>query len=364
MKIAYDHKIFWLQKYGGISRYFVNLFLNLSLKKIDYKVFAPFFKNEYLKDVNKKNINGKYLNYLFPYSSFLFKKYNEVISSKKIIEWNPNLIHYTYYYEKLKKSDKPTIITIYDLIHEKKSILNGTPVFPKKRMVDIADHIISISQKTKEDLIEIYGVEEKKISVIYLGADHSLINNFDLSQNVKIFSQPYILFIGSRAKYKNFPFFLESYANSNKLLNKFEIILFGGGNLTVEEKKIINKLGIKENLIKQINGNDNLLVNLYKNAELFVFPSLDEGFGIPIIESFINKCPVICSDIPVFREIAQNSVNYFDQKEIESSSEVLENTILSSKEKNTLKEKGYAQSKKSTWEKCTEETLSVYKNFL
>ena len=59
MKIAYDHKIFWSQKYGGISRYFVNLFTNLSLKKLDYKVIAPFYKNEYLNKIDPKNIDGK-----------------------------------------------------------------------------------------------------------------------------------------------------------------------------------------------------------------------------------------------------------------------------------------------------------------
>ena len=53
----------------------------------------------------------------------------------------------------------------------------------------------------------------------------------------------------------------------------------------------MNLLGIKKNSVKQINGNDSLLIDLYRKAETFVFPSLDEGFGIPIIESFINKCP-------------------------------------------------------------------------
>jgi len=364
LKIAYDYKIFWSQKYGGISRYFVSLFTNLSLKKLDYKVIAPFYKNEYLNKIDPKNIDGKYMERLLPYTSLLFEKYNEIISPIKIKKWDPTLIHYTYYYQKLDKINKPIIITVYDLIHEKISIENGNPIFPKKRMIEVADHIIAISKKTKEDLIKIYNIEEKKISVIYLGGDHSQINNIEISSDLKVFSKPYILFVGSRAKYKNFSFFLNSYAKSKKLLNQFDLMLFGGGKLTSQELKLMNLLGIETNSVKQINGNDSLLIDLYRKAEVFVFPSLYEGFGIPIIESFINKCPVICSDIEIFKEIAENSVKYFNPKESLSLTDAMENVIFSPSEKNSLKERGYLQSKKYSWDKCASETISIYKKFL
>lgn len=69
MKIAYDYKIFWNQKYGGISRYFTNLFKNLSEQKIDYKVFAPYYKNQYLLDLANKNIKGVYIKDNIPFTS-------------------------------------------------------------------------------------------------------------------------------------------------------------------------------------------------------------------------------------------------------------------------------------------------------
>ena len=75
-----------------------------------------------------------------------------------------------------------------------------------------------------------------------------------ISSDLKTFSKPYILFVGSRAKYKNFSFFLNSYANSKKLLNQFDLILFGGGKLTSQELKLMNLLGIEKNSVKQING--------------------------------------------------------------------------------------------------------------
>ena len=126
----------------------------------------------------------------------------------------------------------------------------------------------------------------------------------------------------------------------------------------------MNLLGIEKNSLKQINGNDSLLIDLYRKAEAFVFPSLYEGFGIPIIESFINKCPVICSDIEIFKEIAENSVKYFNPKESLSLTDAMESVIFSPSEKNSLKERGYIQSKKYSWDKCASETISIYKKFL
>ena len=163
--------------------------------------------------------------------------------------------------------------------------------------------------------------------------------------------------------------FLRAYSteiglDSVKLLNQFDLMLFGGGKLTSQELKLMNLLGIETNSVKQINGNDSLLIDLYRKAETFVFPSLDEGFGIPIIESFINKCPVICSDIEIFKEIAENSVKYFNPKESLSLTDAMESVIFSPSEKNLLKERGYIQSRKYSWDKCANETISIYKKFL
>jgi glycosyltransferase involved in cell wall biosynthesis len=361
LKIAYDYKIFWSQRYGGISRYFSNLFFNFHLKNIDFKIFAPFYKNHYIKNLNHSNLNGKHLNYVIPYTSFIIKKFTEVYGFHLMRKWKPDIIHYTYYYNKLKKTDKPTIITVYDLIHEKNSISNNKPFFPKKNMIELADHIICISEKTRKDLIEIYGVQEKKTSVIYLGSEHAEIQKTTKNMNL---DKPYILFVGSREKYKNFNFFIKSYAESNKLLNNFDIVLFGGGNLNKEEKKFITKNKINENSIKYIFGDDELLMQLYQNAGVFVFPSLDEGFGIPVVEALKNKCPVICSDIEIFREIGGDYVKYFNIHHTESLTKAIEDIMFSIEEKNLFKEKGYTNSKKFSWKKCADETLLVYKNFL
>ena len=308
MKIAFDYKIFWSQKYGGISRYFVNLFNQLNKNKIDYLVFAPFYKNEFLKELPQLNIKGKYFEDKIPFTSNIFKFLNDKICNRELKKWSPDLIHYTYYSKNFQKSTK-TVITVYDLIHEKISLDKGEIILPKKKMIESADHIICISETTKNELIDFYKVDVNKISVTYLGANHFSLNENNFPRDINF---PFLLYVGSRLKYKNFDFFIKAYSKSKKINENFKIVLFGGGKLTQNEKNLFKELKIDESKVFQINGNDSRLNFLYQKASAFIFPSIFEGFGLPIIESLKNKCPVVCSQIPIFEEIGKNSVNYFN----------------------------------------------------
>ena len=340
------------------------MFTNLSLKKLDYKVIAPFYKNEYLNKIDPKNIDGKYIERLLPYTSFLFKKYNEIISPIKIKKWDPTLIHYTYYYQKLDKINKPIIITVYDLIHEKISIENGNPIFPKKRMIEVADHIIAISKKTKEDLIKIYNIEEKKISVIYLGGDHSQINSMKISSDLKTFSKPYILFVGERKKYKNFLKFISAFSLSNYLKNNFQIICFGGGNFSKTEEDLFRNLLLDRSKIHYFEGDQLDLNYFYHKARIFIFPSLYEGFGIPLLEAMNMECPVICSDRSCFPEIVNDAAILFDPKDIESLEFKMEKLIYDDQLLLNLKKKGNDNLNNYSWKKCADETEKLYKKII
>jgi glycosyltransferase involved in cell wall biosynthesis len=362
MKIAYNYKIFWNQRYGGISRYFINIFNQLETNNHLFRVFAPFFKNEYLNDFSRKNIEGSFTKDNIPFTSNLLKMYNEIICLKKIESWKPDLVHYTYYYNKLKKK-RSTVITVYDLIHEKIANKDNKIIRPKKNMIEISDHIICISESTKKDLQKFYNVDDKKISIIYLGVNHLIKTKYE---NFPKFlkEDPYLLYIGSREKYKNFDFFIKSFSKSKKLMENFNIILFGGGSITKQEKQILRSLKVDENKIKQVNGGDDMLINLYQNAKAFVFPSLYEGFGLPILESIRNKCPVICSDIPVFREVAGDLVNFFNPENCESLINSIESVVFS----DNVNENSIKDSKKITeqynWEKCSKKTFEVYKKII
>ena len=171
-------------------------------------------------------MNKKYFNYNL--------KYNK-----------PDIVHYTYFNERnLYKSKVKKIITEYDLIKEKfytKDYFEEIE-FKKKFYQDV-DQIICISENTKKDLIEYYKIDEKKIVTIYLGIDDD--RNFN---EKKIDTKPYILFVGSRSRYKNFFNFVKAYSNSKNIQSNFNIICFGGGNFTNVEKKFLKDLKILDNI--------------------------------------------------------------------------------------------------------------------
>ena len=170
------------------------------------------------------------------------------------------------------------------------------------------------------------------------------------------------MYVGSRLKYKNFDFFVKAYAKSTKINKNFKILLFGGGKLTQKEKDLLSELKVDEHKIIQLEGNDNLLNFLYQKASAFIFPSVYEGFGLPIVESLKNKCPVVCSKIPIFEEIGKNSVNYFDLKDIDNLIDTILKVVEQEKKEKIFNDNINLIMEKFNWENCFEKTIKIYKN--
>ena len=173
MKIAISNSIFFTQKSGGISRYFVEISKEI-IKKNDHdlKIISPINKNSFLREVSKKN---KVSLYVKRYPNFkLLKIFNNFISQIYLDRFNPDIYHETYFNINfnLKKKTKK-IITVYDMIHEKfQSFYIKDQINQKKKIIDSYDHFICISENTKNDFIEFYKVPESKVSVTYLAGNH------------------------------------------------------------------------------------------------------------------------------------------------------------------------------------------------
>ena len=106
--------------------------------------------------------------------------------------------------------------------------------------------------------------------------------------------------------------------------------------------------------------NDNELVYLYQNAECFIFPSLYEGFGLPLLEAFASKCPVVSSPGGSLKEIAKDAVVYIDPKDVKSIRNSVENVITDQRLKKDLIEAGISRLKDFSWAKCRRETMDLY----
>jgi glycosyltransferase involved in cell wall biosynthesis len=359
MKILYDSQIFFLQKYGGVSTYFVNLVNHLSNNKDSANIFAPFYICQILKYLKlEKFIKGKKIEKIPRYSTKIIKFINEFFFEVYVKIYKPDIIHFTYFEKKFNFNTVKKIVTVYDCIHEKFYNIKNH----KRRIVDTADHIICISKNTQQDLLKIYGVKEEKTSVVYLGSSFSKdINNLS---DINIDKKPYILFVGNRFKYKNFIYFIKSISLSKILKNNVEIICFGIYPFTQSEIEFFMLEGFDVKKIRFVKGDDSILRRLYVNALMLVYPSLYEGFGLPILDAMSLGCPVACGKNSSTTEVGGDAPEYFDANNLYDIKLSIEKIFLSESLRIKMITKGLKQSKKFSWKNCALETLSIYKKII
>lgn len=367
MKIVYDYQIFCLQRYGGISRYFFELarkISNLNYPNNIVDITSLIYINNYLKNSSENfKIHGKKIT-----GSNLIGKLltlpNRLFSPSLISNLNPDILHHTYYidhHDFLNFKGKK-VITIHDLIDEKfpqSSLYSKTLRRFRAKAIKESDHIICISKNTQKDLINIFNVEEEKTTVIYHG-----INTTKNKEKNKSTNKKYILYVGNRRGHKNFKKLLEAFSINKLVNNDYKLLAFGGGKFDNNERRFIKELNIPEEKIINLQGNDFLLNKMYKNASLFVYPSIYEGFGMPPLEAMSHDCPVVCSNTSSIPEIVGDAAFLFDPLSKKSISESIQLVLFNSTLKDNLVKKGRKRIKDFTWEKCSLNTYETYKRIL
>jgi glycosyltransferase involved in cell wall biosynthesis len=277
-----------------------------------------------------------------------------------------DLLHPTYYqpYFLSELKGKPYIITVYDMIHElyvkDYKELNNNTVEYKKETICKANQIIAISESTKNDLLQIYGIPENKIEVIYLGNPLEGVR----SSKVEGLPQKYILFVGSRLGYKNFIFFVSSIERLLRENTKLFLICAGGPDFSTKERMLLSKLKIGGQVKRIKFKNDNELGYIYKNALAYVLPSLYEGFGMQALEAMSMGCPVVASKTSSIPEVCGNAAVYIDPEDARSISSGVRKVLNNQELRNDLIKLGFKQVKKFSWKKMVQETLRVYEKVL
>ncbi len=372
MKILYDHQIFTAQKYGGISRYFCMLMSQFDGKEMQYGLPAMYTSNYYLNDLmirtpNKlkiKTVNSKRIGKIFQrYINY----YNGKESLRSICRGDFDVFHPTYYnpYFLPQLGDKPLVVTVYDMIHE---------IFPeyfsledqittwKQQLLGRATRIIAISERTKKDILKFYDVDQNKIEVIYLG--NSLQRTGPAkSYTRKQMPEKYLLFVGDRSLYKNFYLFAVSIAPLMKFDRELRLVCVGGRPFLDQENIFFRRNGLGGKVV-YCETNDAALADLYSNALAFVYPSLYEGFGIPILEAFSCDCPTILSNNSSLPEVGGNAAVYFDPKDPVSIRDAIRKVIYDKDYQEKMIDRGRERLALFSWEKCANETISVYSSVL
>ncbi|MCU7551299.1 glycosyltransferase family 4 protein [Chitinophagaceae bacterium LB-8] len=219
----------------------------------------------------------------------------------------------------------------------------------KKSLLYRADRIIVHSNQTKKDIIKFYpDLDTSKIDLVPL-ASSVILNDSTQITAPELINRPYLLFVGTRDKYKNFSFLLRSI---ERLLHRNDLYLIcaGGGVFTSEEKSLIDKLGLSE-MVAQITIQDQLLPLFYRNARAFIFPSEYEGFGMPVLEAMACGCPVILSDNGVFREIGEEAALYFNLNDEQMLNHCVERVLEDQSLRDYLIKEGFKREKLFSWDK-------------
>lgn len=335
MKTVYiDGYFFGHELIGGISRMWGELIKNALLfsEDIRFVISANKYENNlFFKDLvdstksyshrlklieTERNISDRLnmLNEIGPVMAL-----NNRLKVKGC-RYDVNIFHSSYMstiFPKIKKI--PNIVTVHDLILQKfKTIFTDSfkntihyymRLITENFTIRNADHLIAVSDSSKNDLIEVFGLDENKISVIRHGiSEHWFLDPGDAHRNPK----PYFLFVGGRNPYKNYNTVLRSLARLQGRYRDLQLIAVGENHHSKnEEKNKYKQLGISERVVDLGVVDDKRLKSLYKGAVAFIVPSLYEGFGFPLLESLACGCPVLASDIPANREMGRAFVNYF-----------------------------------------------------
>lgn len=366
MRIAYDYQIFGEQKYGGISRYFFELASNIALMPgIEVDVVSPLYVNAYLAAAsNPLHVSGWEVPAI-RHTGRIVRAINQTSTRFRLARLRPDLVHETYYSAKRSApAGSKVVLTVFDMIHERfpESFVSREPTFKAKSVaVGRADHVICISEHTRQDLIELVGTDPAKISVVHLG--FSLAASPPAGDGKKA-GRPYLLYVGSRGGYKNFEGLLRAYAARQELRQAYDLVAFGGGGFSAQEQALMRSLGIADEHVRHAAGDDSVLAGLYRQAALFVYPSLYEGFGIPPLEAMSFDCPVVCSDASSIPEVVGDAAELFDPHSSDALGAAVERVLSNTALRQTLIARGRERIKLFSWERCAQQTMNVYRELL
>lgn len=263
------------------------------------------------------------------------------------------------------------IVTIHDLTHLVYSEFFGSKlkILYAKIMMKIAIKkakvVLTVSENTKKDIIKYFKVDENKIKVTYLGVKDDLkqknkeeieylYEKFNIPKDKKI-----LMYVGNLKPHKNLERLLTSFS---KMENKEECSLLLVGKAFENYNVLENKekeLGIENRVIHTGIVTNEELVDLYNLVDLFVFPSLYEGFGLPVIEAMACGAKVVCSNSSSLPEVGGKEIPYFDSKDVENMKNVIERE-LKREDKAEDKQKRINWANSFNWKKTSEEVKEAF----
>ena len=324
INVLLDGAIYGIQGRGGINRYFDECIPRIARNNEDMKFLYRLPCRPLSWPLGGPRIQAISDDWLRRTS--LPNAVRRRLLRKRTEMFHPNIFHSTYYtmppplcFRNCLKS----VVTVHDFIDENCfGGISGNPegfVGQKRRVIEEADAVIAVSQQTRRDILKYTDTDESRITVITHGVGdafavgevtHQAVDQFRKSLRI---DAPYWLYVGHRHLYKNFALLLRAWAELSRSGVETYLVAVGRDyNLEPWQVDYLiqNRLETRIRIVTRVP--DTTLAAAYRGSAALVCTSLSEGFGIPLIEARACKCPLLLSDIPVFREVAGDAALYFD----------------------------------------------------
>ncbi len=386
MKVLYDHQIFERQRFGGISRYFVELIRGLhGTAAVDVALALARSMHEDVPDLNRR-LGLSVTDRGFP-ETFLggarvpLRKHvravakwldrsldarvaNRKLALERLREGGFDLFHPTYYDPYFVKAlrGRPYVLTVYDMTHEvwPEYFAHHDPTTRwKLDLVRGARRIIAISERTKRDVVALAGVDPAKVDVIHLA--FSRPNGVPAALPGDVPAR-FLLFTGTRGQYKNWAFLVRALAPLLERDRELHLIC-SGPPFRREERAFLDELGLAGKVV-HVRADERVLVALYGRAAAFVFPSLSEGFGIPVLEALATGCPAALANASCLPEVGGDAALYFDPKDARSVRETVERLLTDDALRDDLVRRGKERAAAFSWQQTCAATTETYRRAL
>lgn len=363
MKILLDNFIFDLQYAGGISKVWYNLLKGIQKCS---KCEITIVESENLNNLFRQDLDTDQFKLITERKCYLnLRKF------KKIKNEDSDIYHSSYFRPLKGKNNTKVIVTVHDFIYEKyaQRLPRLIHVYLKNRALKQADAVICVSGHTREDFYKYYPkFNRKNVYVVYNGVDECFkplsVEECALTSELGLKENSFLLYVGNRGYAKNFAFIWKLLKSKEFLNTELKLVCVGGGSLLKSEEDLIEALGVSDRILFLKDITPTQLNELYNLTYLLLFPSIYEGFGIPVVEAMKAGCPVWSSNSSSVRELLgpEYPISFNPLDWNEALNAFIE--LFSDELRESARQVGLKQSRNFSWEKCVQETLSIYSKCL
>ncbi|MBY0426505.1 MAG: glycosyltransferase family 4 protein [Cytophagales bacterium] len=258
------------------------------------------------------------------------------------------------------------IVTVHDLAVYKPGFWNEKEAktsiagFEKILFKHRPDHVITVSESVKNEFLEKFSSFEGRVSAIYHGADHFIVPN----PGAPIYDFPYVFYLGTVEARKNIIGLVKAFELLASKNSDIRLIIGGQAGFRSDEvREKIDSSPFKNRIIWNEKVSDREVKNIMQHCTVFCYPSLYEGFGIPLVEAMASGAPIITSNFGAMKEIAGNAALLFDPYgPVDDLADKLDQVASSPSLQSDLRNRGYSRIHEFTWEKAAKKTLDIYKS--